>query len=914
MPNRLRTSDQARALLQDLEVLLKVIDAETSPLARHLNDPQLGGQVRECQAIYKSLTQFSETASGLRYVGFIGHFSAGKSSTINSILGTERDVGLHPTDTGITFLTHKRNQNELIGASGGRTLGIVTFVLDNEDLLDFVFVDTPGTGDPNIVSELVRDFLPVCDRIVYMMSATQPLSESELPILSKASEELSFIPVTFVVTRADEFRRDGADRLSAANIDAGKQQEFMVRLRERLAANLPHLRFNPDDVVIIDNKSGYGVPELRRRLISKSSYAEDIPAKKIEYFTRRIARSKSSIREFARDQLATARTLAAASEANARKYEEDISVSLNHLREDWKHIEARCENLRKASLASLDLLRTNAIGDRSAEEIVGSIFDTERKGALALASHESVLRELVLDVRQRFESAARARVEHFAKGLRDELRKSPKVGTAQKFFESFSRLEALKLAHEDNSAVASVSLSAAAIILPRIEEILCARMNELKGSIRREWETINRFIDQSAIESGDDELFQKAREAVLAAVNAAANSVAVYATALQASPNWLPSLFKLKIAEDLAAAVTNVIPPDVQAKEVDKLLAEFFVTRSSVRDALKTSRAARNKSFQQAIAQFSDVKARSFSDASSTGDLTKLFAERLHSTLIDAIGAEYQAAVMQQAKGLIAKVQDLEQQAKTSTTSSARRARRQSLARRAAVVTAGLLGGVGPFLLLLASPLGGVRMQWWRHLIAMALAFVAAAGLSYAVGGSTFGPLESGAANYPAMGVLIVLGSAVSWFVTALFDNGHRAALRLQNEAFRDSVDALPERFTNASIQYPGTPVAELLGQLDNSEPLFKCLEEHEISQGFFASAARTVIAASEIRTDQVNAVDLDVQNFLSALQGWYGENTAKVDRCNQLVRQWQVGAVEPSLRVIQRTAQQLTELVTKVS
>ena len=68
----------------------------------------------------RSLTQYVERNSDLLYVGLLGHFSSGKSSTINSLLQLwdapiRRPVDLNPTDRSITLVTHSSNGPSLLG-------------------------------------------------------------------------------------------------------------------------------------------------------------------------------------------------------------------------------------------------------------------------------------------------------------------------------------------------------------------------------------------------------------------------------------------------------------------------------------------------------------------------------------------------------------------------------------------------------------------------------------------------------------------------------------------------------------------------------------------------------------------------------------------------------------------------------
>ena len=81
--------------------------------------------VERCRAwnrlrnIAKSIPDLLSQVDSIALVGFLGHFSSGKSSLINALLGIsndenpgyKRDVGLHPTDSRITLITHRITRN-----------------------------------------------------------------------------------------------------------------------------------------------------------------------------------------------------------------------------------------------------------------------------------------------------------------------------------------------------------------------------------------------------------------------------------------------------------------------------------------------------------------------------------------------------------------------------------------------------------------------------------------------------------------------------------------------------------------------------------------------------------------------------------------------------------------------------------
>src|SRR5690242_15341792 len=116
---------QCEAILGGLRRLEGIVSQPLASKALDLPDNALTVRNRDhLIRLRKSLEQYVERQGDLTYIGLVGHFSAGKSSLINSLLGTwasqnERRTGLHPTDTVITLLTHHTNAGSLLGVSGG---------------------------------------------------------------------------------------------------------------------------------------------------------------------------------------------------------------------------------------------------------------------------------------------------------------------------------------------------------------------------------------------------------------------------------------------------------------------------------------------------------------------------------------------------------------------------------------------------------------------------------------------------------------------------------------------------------------------------------------------------------------------------------------------------------------------------
>src|SRR6185437_9678300 len=115
------TDVRAEAILQGLSELKTLLD---EPITRHAldltNNAKNAHQHDVLNRTHRSLTQYLKLEGDLFYIGLLGHFSTGKSSTINSVLDTwnsdnERQTDLNPTDDTITLVTRPSNEQFLLG-------------------------------------------------------------------------------------------------------------------------------------------------------------------------------------------------------------------------------------------------------------------------------------------------------------------------------------------------------------------------------------------------------------------------------------------------------------------------------------------------------------------------------------------------------------------------------------------------------------------------------------------------------------------------------------------------------------------------------------------------------------------------------------------------------------------------------
>jgi predicted GTPase len=278
-------------------------------------------------------------------IGFIGHFSAGKSSLINSLLGTwssqdERRTGLHPTDTVITLLTHQSNADALLGISGGGSVPIRIQTLDNDFLRHIVLADSPGTGDPHLIEEMARDFLPICDLVIFVFSATSPIDETDLPTLRELHKRLPFIPLLFVVTRSDELRRDKHAPLSEGNFNHPKAAEFLAETLSRISRLLDSTQYSHKDFILVDNNAQFGISLLKTELLRRSdphspSSRVTVHGHKVRFYLTTAKELNAFFEYFLADKLSELKKIISAADNNIVLYHRSVSVSNNNLTKSW---------------------------------------------------------------------------------------------------------------------------------------------------------------------------------------------------------------------------------------------------------------------------------------------------------------------------------------------------------------------------------------------------------------------------------------------------------------------------------------------------------------------------------------------------------------------------------------------------
>jgi hypothetical protein len=277
-----------------------------------------------------------------------------------------RRVGLNPVDKSITLITHNDNRDCIFSSTREGIVSIRSSLIDNELLRDLVIADTPGAGDPILAHEIAQDFLPICDLIIYFFSAAVPLDNADIPLLKEQSTQLSFIPIHFTITRADEFKSKHEAPFSESNFDREKSNLFLSELSSRVNHLFQgSLVLDGQSFTLVDNKTQFHIDELRDYLtefvsISNRSGQLNIHSHKILYFQSSAKKLQEFFCDFLSEKLVSLRNILETAESNIQRFEGKIRLSNNTLTASWNEKLENINHIYKETSFG-DLIPTNAL-------------------------------------------------------------------------------------------------------------------------------------------------------------------------------------------------------------------------------------------------------------------------------------------------------------------------------------------------------------------------------------------------------------------------------------------------------------------------------------------------------------------------------------------------------------------------
>lgn len=358
--------------------------------------------------IHKSVAQYIEKKRDLVYIGFMGHFSSGKSSTINSLLDLSgkdaREVDLHPSDKAISLITHPINEPSFIKLVSYGNTPVRPVIIKHDFLKNVVFIDTPGTGDtdPLLMNELMQDYLPICDIILYFFSATNPLDKNDLPLLKAKHSNLPLIPTKFIITRADEFRINFDKSISDENYNNVEAEKFVNKAKARIEESIDLFKVSEEDFYVVDNKKGYNIGELLE-FINNFIATDNIQNRikmheyKVALFRNTGIKIRDSFSDHAHSKLKTLDKYVSEAKGNILKYDDKVRITNNRLTEIWRDYQDEIEKIKTKNIKDIE--------ETYIKIIPGQIWDN------------TILKSLIKDINNSFDYFKSSSIKEYTKSF-----------------------------------------------------------------------------------------------------------------------------------------------------------------------------------------------------------------------------------------------------------------------------------------------------------------------------------------------------------------------------------------------------------------------------------------------------------------------------------------------------------------
>ncbi|MEL6692383.1 MAG: GTPase, partial [Pseudomonadota bacterium] len=333
MNSSIQNDQITSTLLQKASELRSLVNHEDFGLRDEIDaSADMKACTNELENIYRSLEQYSRSERDMRYLALVGHYSAGKSSTINSLLANEiRAIDLHPTDQGVTFISHSNNAKKILPAESQGDLNVQVSLIEHEILRETVLIDTPGTGDPSKVGAMVKDILPLASMLLYLINATNPFDESDLPNMKRIFEELNHIPFKFVITRSDVFKSDKSLPLSSTNVNELDQAQFAAKFIARLRSEGVAQDVTPSDLIFIDNEAQFGLQDLINAAIKCDIDTSKIHINTLHFYMRRLKATQTRIVNWSEKIDDSVAGLLQKASENRAKFDENTGISTDTL-------------------------------------------------------------------------------------------------------------------------------------------------------------------------------------------------------------------------------------------------------------------------------------------------------------------------------------------------------------------------------------------------------------------------------------------------------------------------------------------------------------------------------------------------------------------------------------------------------
>jgi hypothetical protein len=196
-----------------------------------------------------------------------------------------------------------------------------------------------------------------------LFSAASPLDASDVPLLNELHSRLPFIPLHFVVTRADELRINPDQPLTETNFDTKKANHFLDSAVSRVNGLLTPQVYQNSSFTLIDNRSKFRLEQLRRFIENKCDASNpqahiSMHMNKLQFYLEGARELRKFFAGILDHKLAEVTRIVEAAARNIARYQEIVQISNSNLTKTWFEASAA---INKASARSNEALRVPAV-------------------------------------------------------------------------------------------------------------------------------------------------------------------------------------------------------------------------------------------------------------------------------------------------------------------------------------------------------------------------------------------------------------------------------------------------------------------------------------------------------------------------------------------------------------------------
>lgn len=410
-------------LLATVRKLNEIATEEGSPIQASRKLVEIRDAVSDIASLQRTIGAYDEATKGVPHIAFIGQFNAGKSSLINALTRDNlRAVGENATDKVVTVISHPRNAEKSADTFTFRSLGVQPQSAESTFLDGLNLVDTPGTGDEELLHTLVREFLPICDWIVLVTPNTHAFDLTESQLLTVLAEKLREIPLALVVTRASNL----LDQEDRSKFKPSVVADRRASLTKVYTEKFPGIPFRDTYFFFVSNHEqsdhaapvdwravadAPGIHEVREALRTLPIDLRNAHGAKIKLFSRWCRERAASMWLFLSDLDQDLRDLIARVEDTRKRFEESYSDGNERFQRTWNQASLTISEL-KTEVATAR--QKTAVATAREDVRVATLANT----AVEFSPSEkdevrSITNEVVNDVR----SEARQRLERYRSDL-----------------------------------------------------------------------------------------------------------------------------------------------------------------------------------------------------------------------------------------------------------------------------------------------------------------------------------------------------------------------------------------------------------------------------------------------------------------------------------------------------------------